>query len=52
MQSFKCSMRSISGASMGPKKMVPLIECSTLPTFWKTGQLQTKKGRMRKGTKK
>ena len=45
------SMHSISGTSMGPKKMVPLIECST-PIFEKTGQLQMKKAKVKKGTRK
>ena len=40
-------MRSIGGTSIGPEKMVALIECSTLPIFGKTGQLQTKKGKVK-----
>ena len=45
------SMHSISGTSMGPKKMVPLIECST-PIFGKTGQLQMKKSKSEKRNEK
>ena len=45
-------MRSISGTSIGPKKIVPHIECSTYPIFGETGQLQIKKGRVQKGTQK
>ena len=37
---------------MGPKKIVPLIECFTYLIFGKTGQLRIKKGRVKKGTKK
>ena len=40
-------MRSISGSSIGPEKMVALVEYSTLPIFGKTGQLQIKKGRVK-----
>ena len=45
-------MRSVSGTSMGRKKMVPLIECSTYPIFRKTDQLRIKKRESEKRNKK
>ena len=40
-------MRSISGSSIGPEKMVALVEYSTVPIFENTGQLQITKGRVK-----
>ena len=46
-------MRSISGASMGPKKVVLLIPMFRLSDFWQNVSFTNKKnGRVKKGNEK